>query len=128
HHTIVLTHSGERNSMPEDFVQFTNDFPQVTLILAHLGYGFDEDPSHQVRAIQAGKHGNIFVDTSSSLSLTSGIIEWAVKEIGSDRILYGTDSPLYFAPMQRARIDNAEISYTEKQQILYDNAAKLLGL
>ena len=34
---VVLTHSGEPNSLPADFVPFANDFPEVTLILAHLG-------------------------------------------------------------------------------------------
>src|SRR3972149_2905155 len=50
---IVLTHSGEQNSLPGDFVPFANDFPEVHLILAHLGCGWDNDPTHQVRAIQA---------------------------------------------------------------------------
>ena len=45
-----------------------------------------------------------------------------------EKFLYGTDSPLYFAPMQRARIDNAEISDEEKKIILRDNALKLLKL
>ena len=58
----------------------------------------------------------------------SSLIEWAVKEIGAEHILYGTDSPLYFAPMQRARIDNAGISDREKRLILHDNAAAIFGL
>ena len=60
--------------------------------------------------------------------MTSRQIEWGVKEIGAERLLYGTDSPLYFAPMQRARIDNAEISDTEKKLILRENALKLFKL
>jgi len=44
------------------------------------------------------------------MALTSNLIEWAVSEVGAQHILYGTDSPLYFAPMQRARVDNADIS------------------
>ncbi len=128
HQAIVLTHSGEENSLPEDFVPFANDFPEMRLILAHLGCTIDEDPGHQVRAIQQSKHGNVFVDTSSAQSIVNGIIEWAVEEIGSERILYGTDTPLYSPPMQRARIDRAEISDVHKQRILRDNAMKLFQL
>ena len=127
HRAIVITHSGERNSMPEDFVKFANEFPEVTLIVAHLGCGWDNDPSHQVHAIQNSKHSNVFVDTSSALSITPGLIEWAVKEIGAELILYGTDSPLYFAPMQRTRIDCADISDQDKKLILCDNAVKLFN-
>ena len=128
HQAVVLTHSGEQNSMPEDFVPFANDFPAVRLILAHLGCGWDGDPSHQVRAIQMAKHDNVYVDTSSVQSTMPGLIEWAVAEIGADRILYGTDTPLYCTSMQRARIDYAEISDADKHSILRGNALRFLPL
>ena len=128
HGAIVQTHSGEEKSLPADFVKLADAFPEVTLIISHLGCGWDDDLSHQVRAIQQSRHGNLFTDTSSAKSITSGLIEWAVAEIGADHILYGTDSPLYFAPMQRARIDKAEISDSDKRLILHDNAARLFGL
>ena len=128
HHAIVQSHSGEEKSLPSDFVNLANDFPEVMLIISHLGCGWDGDMTHQVRAIQASKHGNMFTDTSSAKSITSNLLEWAVSKIGAERILYGTDSPLYFAPMQRARIDHANISDQNKRLILHDNAAQLLGL
>lgn len=128
HNAIISTHSGDKRSMPEDFVGFANDFPSVKLILAHLGHSWDSNPAHQVRAIQSNRHDNMFVDTSSSQSIVPNLIEWAIREIGSERILYGTDTPVYFAPMQRARIDYADISYQDKKLILQDNASKLFGL
>jgi hypothetical protein len=62
------------------------------------------------------------------VGITSGLLEWAVAEIGADRILYGTDTPLYFAPMQRVRVDNAEISDEDKRMILCENAEWLFNL
>lgn len=124
---VVLTHSGEERSLPEDFVPFADAHPEVTLILAHLGCGYDGDPSHQVRAIQQSRRGNMYVDTSSQKSIMPGLIEWAAAEIGPDRLLYGTDTPLYFAPMQRARIDEAELTDKEKRMILCENAERLLA-
>ena len=126
--SVILTHSGEQNSLPGDMVTFADEFPEVRLIVAHLGHGWDGDLSHQVRAIQASRHGNVFTDTSSQKSLTPGLIEWAVREVGAEHLLYGSDSPCYFAPMQRARIDYAEISQFDKQLILRDNAVKLLQI
>jgi predicted TIM-barrel fold metal-dependent hydrolase len=128
HRTKILAHTGEKNSMPEDMVKFANEFPEVTLIVAHLGLGWTGDPTRQVRAIQNSRFGNIFADTSSALNITPGLLEWAVDEIGAEMILYGTDSLLYFAPMQRARIDCADISDRDKKLILRDNAKKLFGL
>lgn len=127
HRAIMLTHSSEKNSLAADFVPWANEFPEVRLILAHIGCGWDGDLTHQVRAIQQGRHGNIFADTSSARSITPGLIEWAVREVGVDRILFGTDTPLYHSGMQRARIEHADLSDDAKRQILRDNALRLFG-
>lgn len=125
---VIQTHSGEHNSLPMDFVPFANDYPAVRIILSHLGCGFDKDMRRQVRAIQACRHGNIYTDTSSARSVIPHLIEWAVGEAGADRILFGTDTPLYFTAMQRARIDCAEIGAAVKRKILRENAERLFGL
>lgn len=121
----ILTHSGEPNSLPIDFVPFADQYPGVRLILAHLGCGYDNDRTHQIRAIQAAAHDNVFVDTSSASSIFSGLVEWAVKEVGAAKILFGTDTPLYSTAMQRARIDSADVSFAAKTAILRDNARRL---
>ena len=96
--------------------------------LLFVGCSDDDDNTNQVRAIENGKHDNIFVDTSSSMNILPGLVEWAVQQIGADRILFGTDSPLYFVPMQRIRIDSAEMEDHFKRKILRDNAIKLFNL
>ncbi len=127
HKAIVLTHSGEQNSMPEDFIPWANSFPEMKLILAHIGCGWDRDYTHQVRAIQMSKQGNVYADTSSMMSILPNIIEWAVSEVGPNRILFGTDTPLYHTSMHRIRIEHAELSDAVKRQIFRDNAVKLFG-
>jgi len=126
HRAVVLGHSSERNSLCADYVRWANEFPDVRLILAHLGCGWDNDLTHQVRGIQASKHGNVYADTSSARSIMSGLIEYAVREVGAERVLFGTDTPLYSAAAQRARIDHAGITEGEKRLILHDNAVRLL--
>ena len=51
-----------------------------------------------------------------------------MSEVGSDRIVFGTDTPLNFSSMQRARIDYAEISDADRANILRNTAAAILGL
>ena len=48
--------------------------------------------------------------------------------MGAERILFGTDTPVYSVPMQRARVDYAELSDQQKQLILRDNSRKLFDL
>lgn len=124
---VILSHSSERFSLAADLVDFANEFPEVRLILAHIGCGWDGDQGHQVRAIQKSRHGNVFADTSSAQSITPNLVEWAVREIGAERVLFGTDTPLYHAAMQRARIDHADLSDAQKRRILYANAEELFG-
>ena len=124
---VVLTHSGDPGSYPEDFVPFVNRHADVRLILAHLGNSDDGSISRQVDAIKRARNGNLFVDTSSARSMFSGLIEWAVGEIGFDRIPFGTDTPLYWVGAQKARIETAAISDDAKRAILLLNAAALLG-
>jgi uncharacterized protein len=125
---VVQTHSGQARSLPEDFVPFADAHPEVNLILSHLGFHEGGDLGRQVRAIQRSRHGNVYTDTSSMRSLVPCLLEWAVAEVGAEHILFGTDSPLYFAPMQRARVDQAEMPDAAKRLILRDNAKRLLRL
>lgn len=129
HDAVVLAHSGDENSYPNDFLPFANAHPNMKLILAHLGNGgaASGDPTLQIRAIQKNPSGNVYVDTSSARSFMPRLIEWAVDEVGAERILFGTDTPLYFTAMQRARIDHANISIADKRSILYQNAEKLFS-
>jgi predicted TIM-barrel fold metal-dependent hydrolase len=124
---LVLTHSGDPGSYPEDFLPFVDRYPNVNLILAHLGNSDDGSVARQVDAIKAARNRNVYVDTSSARSMFSGLIEWAVEDIGSDRILFGTDTPLYWSAAQKARIETADISEEAKAAILFRNAAKLLN-
>jgi uncharacterized protein len=128
HHALVLTHSGDPGSFPEDFIPFLDRYPAAALILAHLGHSADGALQRQVRAVQRAAQGNVYIDTSSARSLMSGLIEWAVGEVGAERLLFGTDTPLYFAGAQKARIALAEIPEDAKRLILRDNAVRLLGV
>jgi predicted TIM-barrel fold metal-dependent hydrolase len=126
----VMAHSGCPNSLPVEFVPFANRHPGARLLLAHLGNGAGDHQrvDLQVRAVQAARHGNLWIDTSSARSILPGLIEWAVREVGADRLLFGSDTPLYHVAMQRARIETAEIPDSAKALILRENAWKFFNL
>ena len=127
HNAVVLTHSGQQGSYPDDFVAFADRYDVVKLILAHLGNSDDDNPTRQVNAARRAGAGNIYVDTSSAVSINCGLHEWAVGRLGHERILFGTDSPLYHVASQKARIVYADIPDHAKRAILHDNAALLFA-
>ena len=107
HRTVVLAHSGDINSVPDDYVIFADRYPEAKIILAHLGNGGAAagSPELQVRALQRAKGDNLFIDTSSARCILTSLLGWAAKEVGMNRILYGTDTPVHYAPMQWAERD-----------------------
>lgn len=124
---ILESHSGDPMSMPEEFVPFADRYPDVSVIVAHLGYGCDQSLDHQVNAVKSAKNGNIYTDVSSAKSILNHLIEWAVKELPAGHILFGTDTPLHHVPMMKQRIEFADISEEEKSGIFYQNAQNLFG-
>ncbi|MCX5661031.1 MAG: amidohydrolase family protein [Planctomycetota bacterium] len=124
---VIKVHSGEQFSMPDDYIPFADEFIRTKTILANIGCGYNGTRDLQARAIQKSKRGNVYTDTSSMMSILPRNIEWTAKEVGADRVLFGTDTPLYFAAMQRARIDYAELPDAAKRLILRENAVKLFG-
>ncbi len=126
----AMAHSGCPNSLPEAYVPFANDHPGVRLLLAHLGNGSGDGQrvDLQVRAAQSARHRNIWIDTSSARSMLPKLIEWAVRECGAERLLFGSDTPLYHVALQRHRIECAEIPVADKEQILFRNALVFFNL
>ncbi len=116
HSAIVQIHP----QWSADYVAIADAYPNVTIILAHLG------GARHIEAIRNAKHRNIYTDTSGMAMLKNCLIEYAVSQIGSDRILFGTDT--YAASAQRGRIEYAMISQQDKENILVNNAKKLFKL
>ncbi|MCC7192032.1 MAG: amidohydrolase family protein [Phycisphaeraceae bacterium] len=121
----VMVHSGEALSLPDDYVVFANRYPEMKLLLAHIGCSHVGDLTIQCRAIQKSRHGNVWADTSSAMSIIPRNIEWTVSQVGAERVCFGTDTPLYVTAMQRARIDHAELTDQQKRLILRENAFNL---
>ena len=108
-------------------VPFADKYPNVKLIVSHLGHGYDGCVDHQIRAIKAAKNGNIYTDVSSARSLLNNLVEWAVEQVTCHKILFGTDTPLHHIPMMTCRIETANLSEQAKKAILYQNTYELFG-
>ena len=111
----VLMHPDNITNMPT----YANAYPEMRLIIAHLG-GWEH-----VEAIKNAKYGNIYTDTSGGNSAKNYVIEYAVQTVGSEKILFGTDT--YSTAFQRGRIEFARISNKDKENILYNNAKRLFA-
>ena len=123
----MLIHMGDENvdsSSPLRLARILDRFPKLTVIAAHLG-GYrmwDESLEYLV-----GR--DLYMDTSSSLAYLNGskAVE-LMRQHGTDKILYGTDFPMWGHQEELDRFLALDLTENERKAILYDNAAKLLGL
>ena len=115
HKAVVLMHPQHVSEMPI----FADKYPDMKLIIAHLG------SMEQIEAITSARHGNIYTDTSAGGLGLNNILEAAIKYAGSEKILFGTDTYAY--SYEFARVAFAEISFEDKENILWKNAVRLFG-
>ena len=51
-----------------------------------------------------------------------------MRKFGTDRVLWGTDYPTWTHESELELFDKLDLTEKEREQILYGNAAKLLGI
>ena len=119
---VILAHT-----TPDECDYLMTAVPQARLLMAHMGgHPYAYGDWHRAVAI-AKKHRNLLLDTASS-QIDNGMIEYAVTEIGAEKILFGSDMPLLDPHTQLAKVRGAEISDDAKAKILGGNLVRLLGL
>ncbi|MHB0871792.1 MAG: amidohydrolase family protein [Chloroflexota bacterium] len=115
------------HTSPQQTEQVVKQIPNVKLILAHMGNTFDPGRGAWQWAIAvARRYPNVYLETCSS-SPTIGFIETAVDAIGPERVLFGTDMPLFDPFTQMAKVLDADLDERAKSLILGGNAARLFG-
>ena len=79
------------------------------------------------RSIDAARRArNLYLDLTYSRNHT-GLIEHFVKEVGADRLVWGSDEPLFSMSQQVGKILFARIPDADKKKILWDNGARIFG-
>lgn len=119
----VLFHTGvEPNALPRYLVEIAPRFPSAVFVAGHSG---NVDPQRQEAITVARAWPNVYLETCSSFR-TPGVIEELVERAGSDRVLFGSDTPLMDPRSQLGKIVTAAISAEAKRLVLGENARRLL--
>lgn len=105
-------------SRPEDFISIAARYPEAMFQFAHIGGGPDWE-----YACKALKHSpNVYVDTSGSNN-ENNMVEFAVQQLGVDRVLFGSDNMYY---QSVGKLMDARLTDTEKRKIFFDNYNNIL--
>lgn len=118
----VTIHSGTFLGHPLEIAVLANAFPDVPIIMDHMGYRY-----YVAEAIAAARQApNIHLATTAVME--PHWIRQAVKEIGADRVLFGSNAPYVFPKTQIDVIKQAELSDADEKKLLSENCATLFGL
>ena len=121
----LLIHCGDKRfdfSHPRRLKNVIENFPHLQVIAAHLGGWslFDE-------AFALLKNEDCYLDISSTMMfLPQEQVEHYIHSYGADRILFGTDYPLWNPVKEVASFKTLHLTYGEYEKIAYKNALEIL--
>jgi len=122
----ILIHCGDPRydySHPQRLKKILREFPRLTVIAAHLGGWSVFDT-----AFACLKDENCFVDISSSMMfLSKEQMEYYIAGYGADRVLFGSDFPLWSPAQEVESFLKLNLTQEEREKIAYRNALRILG-
>ena len=121
----IFIHTGTPpGSAPLQVGNLASRHPEVLLVMGHMGL-----PDLWWEAVAAAKrHANLYLETAGAHSLS---IKRAVEILGSDRVLFGSDSPfggwnnVYF---QREKIAMLGLPKHDLENIMGLNASRIFNI
>ena len=109
----ALSHSGHVAAL-------ARRYPEAMLIEGHIGGGGDwEWAIKTLRPVP-----NVWLDTSGSV-IDEGMVDMAVRELGAERVLFGTDLSMEAGV---GKLRAARLTDDERRRILGDNMRAILSL
>jgi len=111
--------SGLGISTPSELAGLAAKFPEQLFICAHAGGEWERG----IRAVRDSP--NILIETSG-FDATAGFIEMAVKELGAERILFGSHLPSRSLGTELGKVIGAFVPEEAKRLILGQNYRTLL--
>jgi predicted TIM-barrel fold metal-dependent hydrolase len=116
-HKTNGNYAGE--STPQDLVELAARHPTTNLICGHTGGNWEIG----IRTVRPYK--NVFIDTAGS-DPTAGFVEMAIRELGAERIIYGSDCGGRSFASQIAKVASADIPDADRQKIFRGNLRRLI--
>jgi predicted TIM-barrel fold metal-dependent hydrolase len=109
------------NSMPYQLRDVAWTFPDLVMILAHMGMMGGYDDVHRVAQTCA----NVYINTSTT---TTSQVTIAVKIAGTEKVLLGTNTPYEYFEVGLKKVEIGIPDPAQRARVLGTNLAQLLGI
>jgi len=119
----VAIHSGHPPfSLPWSIGELAEVYPDVRIVMLHMGHG--HGVYIQAAINTAKRYDNIILETSGMPMHTK--IKEAVKTVGEQRVVYGSDIPFHHTSVELQRVKIAGLTERELQLVVHDNSQQFL--
>ena len=135
HGLIVTTHSsepvghlypGKGCTRPDVLWRFIQNYPDATIVCAHLGGGL---PFYSLMPEVRERLGNVYFDTAALPFLyATGVFDVVNGLVGHGRVLLGSDFPLMHAGRLLGEVERSGLPVEAKAAITGANGRRLLGV
>jgi len=121
HHTWIDTIGPENvgESTPMEIAELGKRHPNTTIFCGHTGGNFELG----IRGIRGVE--NVYCDVSGSDPI-AGFTEMAVRELGADHVLYGSDISGRSFASQIGKVTSADIPESARRLVLGGNLRRLM--
>lgn len=108
-------------NMPDQIARMAKEFPDITFIISHMGI-----PWHLVGAIRVARENeNILLETAAT---NTEAIRMAVNDLGSNKVVMGTDFPFLKYEDMLNMITQAVPNQQDRANVMGGNLAKLFEI
>src|SRR5262245_31318475 len=111
HTWLKVSGNGPGESRPHDLAELAGRHPGATFIDAHTG----GDWEFGIRALRPAKNVSTCI---AGFDPTAGCVEMAVRELGAERVVYGSDAAGRSFASQLAKVMGAEIPEQARRLVL----------
>ena len=130
HAGAFFTPDGVQYSQPKHFKEVLDAFPDLILVMAHLGIGYWEETRNLAK-----KYDTLIFDTSRAICSGKALgalkdrkaIE-LIRDIGVERVMWASDYPWGNPARDSQKLASMDFSNEEKIMLLAENAKNILTI
>jgi predicted TIM-barrel fold metal-dependent hydrolase len=110
---------------PSMFYMIAEEYPQITFFMAHIGCYLSKDVTWHYQAIDiARRYPNVYLETSGVAA--QRFIEMAIKELGPEKVLFGSDGPENDSRLEIYKVRLLKLAPDAEAKVLGGNVQRLL--
>jgi predicted TIM-barrel fold metal-dependent hydrolase len=115
------------HASPEEVELIAKRYPKLIIIMAHAGNAPEMHGQWHYAVHVAKTHKNVILDLCGS-TIDADLLRFALQHVEPERILYGSDWPLFRFEYALGRFRNLQLSSADLELMLSGNAERIFSL